>query len=111
MAHIYFQRDPPDLWIRPEHSLILTLRATEIVKTNNYPTGYTLRFPRIVQIREDKPWDSVCTVAELKSLIKVRKIYIRGNVLVCNYYFDLFFHFFFYFFFGIAFRTKKKLIK
>ncbi|XP_035724247.1 DNA ligase 4-like [Vespa mandarinia] len=60
----------PDLWIRPEHSLILTLRATEIVKTDVFPIGYTLRFPRVIQIRGDKPWYSVCTNTEFLSLIK-----------------------------------------
>ncbi|KAI4490315.1 hypothetical protein M0802_010692 [Mischocyttarus mexicanus] len=62
--------EPPDLWIRPEHSLILTIRATEITKSNDYPIGYTLRFTRVVEIREDKPWYNVCTTTEFLSLIK-----------------------------------------
>ncbi|XP_015178038.1 PREDICTED: DNA ligase 4-like [Polistes dominula] len=65
--------EPPDLWIRPEHSLILTLRATEITKSDDYSIGYTLRFPRIIKIREDKPWYSACTITEFLSLIKVDK--------------------------------------
>ncbi|XP_043485981.1 DNA ligase 4-like isoform X2 [Polistes fuscatus] len=62
--------EPPDLWIRPEHSLILTLKAEEITKSNDYSIGYTLRFPRIVEIREDKPWYSACTITEFLSLVK-----------------------------------------
>lgn len=61
---------PPDLWIHPEHSFIFTVRATEIVKSDSYPIGYSLRFPRVVQIREDKLWYGTCTKAEFLSLVK-----------------------------------------
>ncbi|XP_071646957.1 DNA ligase 4 isoform X2 [Temnothorax longispinosus] len=60
----------PDVWIHPEHSIILTIRATEMVRSNDYPTGYSLRFPRVVNVRTDKPWYSPCTTVELLSLIK-----------------------------------------
>ncbi|CAK9814912.1 DNA ligase 4 [Anthophora quadrimaculata] len=62
--------DPPNLWIRAENSIILTIRATEITKSNDYKLGYSLRFPRVTDIRTDKPWYSVCTTNELLSLIK-----------------------------------------
>ena len=62
--------DPPKLWIHPEDSVILTIRATEMTRSNDYPTGYSLRFPRVMSVRADKPWYSVCTTTELKSLIK-----------------------------------------
>ncbi|XP_026675159.1 DNA ligase 4 isoform X3 [Ceratina calcarata] len=64
------RRDPPTLWIRPENSIIFTIRATEITSSNDYPTGYSLRFPRVTCVRTDKPWHSVCTTDELSSLIK-----------------------------------------
>lgn len=59
-----------DLWIRPEDSIVLTLRASEMVRSAGYPTGYSLRFPRVTAVRFDKPWYSVCTTTELRSLIK-----------------------------------------
>ncbi|KAK2580191.1 hypothetical protein KPH14_012455 [Odynerus spinipes] len=62
----------PDLWIQPEHSIILTLRATELVRTDYYPMGYSLRFPRVVEIRNDKPWYSACTNTELLWFVKGR---------------------------------------
>ncbi|KOC59775.1 DNA ligase 4 [Habropoda laboriosa] len=62
--------DPPNLWISPENSIILTVRATEITQSNDYPLGYSLRFPRVKNVRTDKPWYSVCTTNELLSLIK-----------------------------------------
>ncbi|XP_039307186.1 DNA ligase 4 isoform X4 [Solenopsis invicta] len=60
----------PDVWIRPEHSIILTIRATEMICSNKYPTGYSLRFPRVMNIRMDKPWYSLCTISELQLLAK-----------------------------------------
>ncbi|XP_003701870.1 DNA ligase 4 isoform X1 [Megachile rotundata] len=64
------KRELPDKWIRPEDSIILTIRASEMTVSNDYPTGYSLRFPRVMQVRTDKPWYSVCTTKELLSLIK-----------------------------------------
>nr|XP_034177241.1 DNA ligase 4 isoform X2 [Osmia lignaria] len=61
---------PPDKWIRPVDSIIVTIRATEMTQSNDYPTGYSLRFPRVMKVRTDKPWYSVCTTDELLSLIK-----------------------------------------
>lgn len=65
------QGNQPDVWIHPEHSIILTIRATEMVRSNEYPTGYSLRFPRVINVRTDKPWYSLCTTSELLSLAKV----------------------------------------
>ncbi|XP_076165211.1 DNA ligase 4 isoform X3 [Ptiloglossa arizonensis] len=62
--------DLPDKWIRPEDSIILTVRATEMTQSNDYPTNYSLRFPRVKNVRIDKPWYSVCTTRELLSLVK-----------------------------------------
>lgn len=48
----------PDLWIHPADSRILTLNAGEIVISDTFSAGVTLRFPRINKIREgadDKP--------------------------------------------------------
>ncbi|XP_050487709.1 DNA ligase 4 isoform X2 [Bombus huntii] len=60
----------PNLWIRPENSIILTIKASEMICSNNYPTGYSLRFPRVTSVRTDKPWYDVCTTDNLKLLIK-----------------------------------------
>ncbi|XP_076233598.1 DNA ligase 4 isoform X2 [Calliopsis andreniformis] len=62
--------DKPPLWVRPEESIIVTVRASEMTRSNDYPTGYSLRFPRVMRVRDDKPWYAVCTETELLSLIK-----------------------------------------
>ncbi|XP_011861816.1 PREDICTED: DNA ligase 4 isoform X2 [Vollenhovia emeryi] len=68
------KRHQPDVWIHPEHSIILTIRATEMVRSNEYPTGYSLRFPRVTNARTDKPWYNPCTTCELLSLVKGGKM-------------------------------------
>ncbi|XP_014472206.1 PREDICTED: DNA ligase 4 isoform X2 [Dinoponera quadriceps] len=64
------KKSQPDAWLRPEDSVILTIRATEMVPSHNYPLKYSFRFPRVTHIRKDKPWYSVCTSTEILSLVK-----------------------------------------
>ncbi|KAL0100095.1 hypothetical protein PUN28_019510 [Cardiocondyla obscurior] len=66
------KKKPPDVWIDPKNSVIFTVRATEIIRSNEYPVGYSLRFPRVVRERTDKPWYSSCTKTEFLSLVKNR---------------------------------------
>jgi len=52
----------PDLFIRPEDSVVLTVTASEIVPSDEYSAGLTLRFPRINRARlegDAKPADEV----------------------------------------------------
>jgi len=44
----------PDMWIHPDDSFILTINAGEIVVSDTFSAGVTLRFPRITKIRDDK---------------------------------------------------------
>eukprot|EP01022_Parablepharisma_sp_SALTPOND_P026654 TRINITY_DN64553_c0_g1_i1.p1 TRINITY_DN64553_c0_g1~~TRINITY_DN64553_c0_g1_i1.p1 ORF type:complete len:880 (-),score=84.68 TRINITY_DN64553_c0_g1_i1:2791-5430(-) len=61
----------PNLFIEnPETSIVLEVKAAEINKTNEYPTGYTLRFPRVQRIRYDKTWDQVLNTHELMKTIQ-----------------------------------------
>lgn len=75
----------PDVVINPRNSIILEMKATELIKTSKYATTYTLRFPRIKFIRDDKNWDESCTLEELNKLSSnksagVQKIAKRFNV-------------------------------
>lgn len=61
----------PDAFIQdPSHSVVLEVRAAEIVVSDQYPTNYTLRFPRVNRIRYDKNWDDSMTIEELKSILE-----------------------------------------
>ncbi|NP_001081114.1 DNA ligase (ATP) 4 [Xenopus laevis] len=72
----YRKRDPPsnilcgiekpEVFIQPCNSVILQIKAAEIVSSDMYKTGCTLRFPRIEKIREDKEWYECMTLDDLE---------------------------------------------
>ncbi|KAF2069812.1 hypothetical protein CYY_008872 [Polysphondylium violaceum] len=49
-------KERPDVWIDPKVSVVLQIKAAQIVPSEKYRVGYTLRFPRVVKIRDDKSW-------------------------------------------------------
>lgn len=60
--------EKPEVYIEPCHSVIVQVKATEIVPSDMYQTGCTLRFPRIERIREDKEWHQCATRDGLEQL-------------------------------------------
>lgn len=58
----------PEVYIEPRNSVILQVKAAEIVGSDMYKTNCTLRFPRIEKIRDDKDWHQCMTLAELEQL-------------------------------------------
>ncbi|KAJ3103023.1 DNA ligase (ATP) [Phlyctochytrium planicorne] len=66
-------KEKPDMLIPPEHSRVVTVKASEIVKSEQYAAGWTLRFPRFVKIRHDKSIDDIMKTTDLHSYI------IRNN--------------------------------
>jgi DNA ligase-4 len=64
-------KEVPDLFIDPNHSIVVQVKATEIVPTNKYATKYTLRFPRYVCIRRDKDVLSAMTLDEMHHIRKL----------------------------------------
>ncbi|KAL5109365.1 DNA ligase 4 [Taenia crassiceps] len=58
----------PDFWIPPRHSLVLQIHAAEMIPSASYSAGFTLRFPRIADIREDKTWQDVVSISEIKKI-------------------------------------------
>ena len=59
----------PDMVISdPSKSAILELRGAELVKTEKFPAGLCLRFPKVSKIRYDKNWDQCMTVQEIQGL-------------------------------------------
>ncbi|KAL0480389.1 DNA ligase [Acrasis kona] len=59
----------PDVYIEPIHSKVLEVKAFSITETTKFKTGYTLRFPRVKRIRDDKNFDHCNTFSELSELV------------------------------------------
>ncbi|KAL6115478.1 lig4 [Pungitius sinensis] len=64
-ASILCGTEKPEVYIEPCNSVIIQVRAAEIVGSDMYKTNCTLRFPRIEKIRDDKEWHQCMTLAEL----------------------------------------------
>ncbi|KAJ2948083.1 hypothetical protein O0L34_g9881 [Tuta absoluta] len=67
-ANIVFNKEKADYWINPEHSVVLQVRASELISCKDFGTDYTLRFPRVVKIRDDKPVHDAMTLNHFNQL-------------------------------------------
>ncbi|KIM34526.1 hypothetical protein M408DRAFT_325903 [Serendipita vermifera MAFF 305830] len=57
--------DKGDVYLNPEDSFILTVKAAEITETDQYSMRMTLRFPRAISIREEFRAEDAATVSEI----------------------------------------------
>ncbi|XP_066562257.1 DNA ligase 4 [Amia ocellicauda] len=57
--------EKPEVYIDPCNSVIVQVKAAEIVDSDMYKTECTLRFPRIEKIRDDKEWYECMTLKDL----------------------------------------------
>ena len=58
----------PDVWIDPSKSVVLQVKAAEIVSSDIYSAGFTLRFPRVINVRDDKSSSDCTSMQEVISL-------------------------------------------
>ncbi|CAH1249356.1 LIG4 [Branchiostoma lanceolatum] len=63
-------KEAPDVWIDPEQSLVVQIKAAEIIESDKFKTGCTLRFPRLEKVRDDKEWSDCMTLDELDDMRK-----------------------------------------
>ena len=61
----------PDFWVNPE--VVVEIAADEITKSPKHTAGLALRFPRLIQFRDDKSAHDATTLSELKNLLKLQK--------------------------------------
>jgi len=57
--------------VKPE--LIVEVEYEEIQKSSTYNSGYALRFPRIIRLREDKPISEIASLKQIERLYKGQK--------------------------------------
>lgn len=60
--------DQPHVWIKPDKSIVLEVKAASISATDEFKVGKTLRFPRFKRLREDKDWQSALSISEFMRL-------------------------------------------
>jgi DNA ligase 4 len=69
--NILVSYEKPDVWIEPKDSLVVQIKAVEIIESDKYKCGLTLRFPRLEKFRDDKAPSDSLKLSELKSLREV----------------------------------------
>ncbi|XP_023176377.2 DNA ligase 4 [Drosophila hydei] len=62
----------PDVWIQPEKSIILQVKAADLSPNGAYSTPKSLHFPRIQLMRADKVWHECMTLEEYTQLCQGR---------------------------------------
>ena len=60
----------PDLYINPKKSIVVQIKAMEILPHEDYAIKFTLRFARIIEVRRDKCWADIMTVQEFHEFQK-----------------------------------------
>ena len=74
------QSEKPDVIIDdPSNSIILEVKAAEIVPSDTFPTKITLRFPRVVKTRFDKSWSDTLQYNELIKLYDISLNNVKKN--------------------------------
>ena len=63
-----FQYERPDVWIRPSHSIVLSVKAASVGPSESFAVRETLRFPRFRRLRMDRAWDSALNVEQFQAL-------------------------------------------
>ncbi|MBU0578364.1 ATP-dependent DNA ligase [Patescibacteria group bacterium] len=53
----------PDVWAEPE--VVIEVAADEITTSPTHSAGVALRFPRLIQFRDDKSWQEATTLEEV----------------------------------------------
>ena len=62
------QYERPDVWIRPDESVVFAVKAAQVSSTDQFRTGYTLRFPRFKKLRLDRDWQSALSLSGFNAL-------------------------------------------
>ncbi|OAT12454.1 DNA ligase 4, variant [Blastomyces gilchristii SLH14081] len=62
------QYERPDVWIKPEDSVVLCVKASSVTPTDQFRLGLTVRFPRFKRLRMDKDWHSALSIQEFMDL-------------------------------------------
>jgi DNA ligase-1 len=60
----------PDYWVKPE--VIVEIAADDITKSPTHTSGFALRFPRLVKVRDDKSVKNATTVKELEKFFDLQ---------------------------------------
>jgi len=56
------QSERPDVWIRPDESVVLSVKGASVGFSDDFRCGLTLRFPRFKHLRTDRDWSNALSI-------------------------------------------------
>ncbi|MCJ1334404.1 DNA ligase (ATP) [Thelotrema lepadinum] len=62
------QYERPDMWIKPQDSLVVSVKASSVHETDRFAAQISVRFPRFQRFREDRDWRSALSMHDFLSL-------------------------------------------
>ncbi|OCL03625.1 DNA ligase 4 [Glonium stellatum] len=62
------QYERPDVWIRADQSVVVSVKAASVSVSDEFRMNETLRFPRFTKLRLDKDWKSALSISEFVEL-------------------------------------------
>jgi DNA ligase-4 len=62
------QFERPDVWIKPEDSVVVSVKGASVGTTDQFRMGLTLRFPRFKKLRRDKDWHAALSINDFLEL-------------------------------------------
>lgn len=60
--------EKPDVWIHPEDSFVIEAKAASVTSTDQFRTGFSVRFPRFKKLRPDKNWHTALGIREFMQM-------------------------------------------
>jgi hypothetical protein len=72
----------PDMWINPKDSVVLTIKGQELVVSDEYSAGLTMRFPKIKKVRLDSVDGDEKKAEEVDSNIDIWDMFFKGRAKV-----------------------------
>ncbi|XP_064536990.1 DNA ligase 4 [Drosophila montana] len=74
----------PDVWIQPEKSVILQVKAADLTPNGAFYTPKSLHFPRTQLLRDDKVWNECMSLQEYTELCQGRGVIKKLNKRQAN---------------------------
>lgn len=60
----HLQKEKPDVWIKPQDSVVVQVKAASVSTSDEFAVNLTLRFPRFQRLRSDKDWRTALSMQE-----------------------------------------------
>ena len=68
-------------WVREvEPKVVLEVTFNAVMESDRHDSGYALRFPRIVRLRDDKSVDEIDTIERVREIFERQKRRESGRV-------------------------------